>query len=184
MRKNFKYYFFYFTVFLIGASVSAGLFFAYRFSLFHELSESVGGSLSLHGYILFAADFLRPLLLVFLAAFTVYSCAVGIAASLYFGSLFGVLVIRYGTSGLNPFTHAAALIFLLAFAFCTTWLCTETAFCRAALRTAAPSPGELLRLRETSSLLTRFLTVCLITLAVCVALYFFLLYFPLPPLAV
>ena len=168
---------------MIGASLAASLRFAYGFNIVEGINDTAsavtGNSMSFQGYILFAAEFLKPLLLIFLSAFTIYSCAVGAVASLYTGARFGILLISYCSSGLNPFTHAAALIFLLSGAAMYTYLSTGSALYRNTLRAAAPSPSELLRAKNTLSLFYSFLSVAAITLAVSTALYFFVIYFPI-----
>ncbi len=183
LRKNIKYYFIYLLIFIIGASLAAALRFAYGFNIVESINETAsaasGDHTSLRGYILFTAEFLTPPLLIFLSAFTIYSCAVGAAASLYMGARFGILLISYCFSGLNPFTHAAALCFLLSAAAMYSYLSTGSALYRNTLRVAAPDPGELLRAKNTLSLFYSFLSVAAITIAAGTALYFFVLYFPI-----
>ncbi len=179
LRKNIKYYLIYLLIFLLSASLAAALRFAYGISLVREIPSPAGNGLSFRGYVLFTAEFLKPLLLMLLSAFTIYSCAIGAVASLCAGAQYGLLVIRYGTSGLNPFTHAAVLLFLLAAAAVFTCLSTECALCRNTLRTAAPDPVELLRAKNTQALFRTFLAAAAVTLSFSTALYFFLLYFPI-----
>ena len=183
MFGNIKYYLVYLLIFLFGASLAAGIRFTYDFSVVEEIGTQLlyegKEAHSLRGYVLFAAEFLKPLMLVFLSAFTIYACATGAVASLFTGAEFGILLIRSCTSKLNPFTHAAALIFLLSFAFLYTTLCTNAALYRNTIRTAAPSPRELLKIKDTTALFYLFICIAVITVAVSTALYFFVLYFPI-----
>ena len=183
LKKNIKYYLIYAVIFITAASLSAAVRFAYGFSVIKDvnelISETNGSELSFDGYILFTAEFIKPLLLVFLSAFTIYSCAVGAVTNVFIGARFGILIIRYCTSALNEFTHAAALIFFLAFASVFTFFSTQTALYRNTLRYTAPSPSELLKAKNTLPLFYSFLSVAAIVIAFTTALYFFLIYFPI-----
>ena len=179
MKNNFKYYLFYLVIFLIGASIAAGIKFAYNFSVLTELTSTVGAKLSIVKYASFTARFLTPAILTFLSSFTIYACAVGTCSSLYCGIKLGIMLITYCKSGLNPFTHAASLIFLIAFAFFYTYLSTSSALYRASLRYTAPDPREILRLKGTSALFKVFIYILLAIMAMSCALYFFIFYFPI-----
>ena len=119
-------------------------------------------------------------MILFISSFTLYACAVGITVSLLIGARLGIFAISYCTSGLNPFTHAAVLLFLLAFAAVCSYAGTVSALCRNALRYAAPDPSEILRAKGTVPVFFSFLSLSVITAAVCTAIYFFAVYFPLP----
>ncbi len=182
MRKNIKYYLIYCVIFIVGASSAAALYFAYEKELFTGIGKEImsyGSSLSLGGYLLFSARLLKPLLAVFLTAFTIYSCAVGAGACLYSGASFGAFLMKYCISGLNPFTHVAVLVFLLLQAAIYTVFSTRAALYRGGLTSVAPQPEEILKKKSTLSLFYLFLSVSAVTLALSFAVYLFVIYFPI-----
>lgn len=179
LKAQIKYYLIYALIFLFGASFASGLFFAYRMTLFTPLTENVTASLRLGDYASLAARLLGPLLLTFLSAFTIYACAVAATASLFVGMLCGQLFMMYCLSGLNPFTHLAVLVFLLAFGVVYTMLSTQTALYRSTLKTAAPDPTILLKAPRTRSLFHTFLSASLVIISFSCAVYFLAVYFPL-----
>ena len=180
MKKYLKYSLICLAVYLVGASVAAALKYAYGFELLPAPGNHASGRLSLRAWLMTEAEFLTPLVLLFISSFTLYACAVGMAVSLVIGIRLGVLAISYCTSGLNPFTHAAVLLFLLAFAAICSYAGTVSALYRNTLRYAAPDPTEIIRAKGTSPVFFSFLSLCVITAAVCTAIYFFAVYFPIP----
>lgn len=180
MKNKIKLILIYGAVLLLGASLAAGLFYAYGFPVSDNLSDDVGGALSFSDFLLLTCRFLKPLLLIFLSGFTIYACAVGGLCCFGLGLTMGQLVMRYGLSGLNPFTHAAGLVFYLAFSSLFALLSAEAALLRSTLKAVAPEPRELLRRPESASFLYSFLLAAGAATAFSAALYFFLYYFPLP----
>lgn len=180
MKKYLKYSLLCLAVFLVGASVAAALKFAYGFEAVPGINSTVSEQLSLREWLLLEAEFLTPLVILFISSFTLYACAVGIAVSLLIGARLGIFAISYCTSGLNPFTHAAVLLFLLAFAAVCSYAGTVSALYRNTLRYAAPDPSEILRAKGTSPVFFSFLSLFVITAAVGTAIYFFAVYFPIP----
>ena len=166
MKKYLKCSLLCLAVFLVGASVAAALKFAYGLEAVPGINSTVSEQLSFREWLLLEAEFLTPLVILFISSFTLYACAVGITVSLLIG--------------LNPFTHAAVLLFLLAFAAVCSYAGTVSALCRNALRYAAPDPSEILRAKGTAPVFFSFLSLSVITAAVCTAIYFFAVYFPLP----
>ncbi len=183
LKKSIKYYLVYAVIFLTAASLAAAIRFAYGFNVVKDIneliSEASGNKLSFGGFVIFSVEFIKPLILVFLSAFTIYSCAVGALTNLFIGARLGILMIRYCTSGLNPFTHAASLIFFLAFGAAFVFLSTQAAFYRNTLRYTAPSPSELIKAKNTLPLFSSFLSVAATLIAFTLALYFFVIYFPI-----
>lgn len=180
LKKYLKYSLLCLAVFLVGASVAAALKFAYGFEAIPGIERSVTERLSLRDWLVIAAEFLTPLVILLISSFTMYACAVGMAVSLIIGIRLGILAIAYCTSGLNPFTHAAVLLFLLAFAAICSYAGTVSALYRNTLRYAAPDPSEILRAKATSPVFFSFLSLFVITAAVSTAIYFFAVYFPIP----
>ena len=172
MKKYLKCSLLCLAVFLVGASVAAALKFAYGLEAVPGINSTVSEQLSFREWL--------PLVILFISSFTLYACAVGITVSLLIGARLGIFAISYCTSGLNPFTHAAVLLFLLAFAAVCSYAGTVSALCRNALRYAAPDPSEILRAKGTAPVFFSFLSLSVITAAVCTAIYFFAVYFPLP----
>ena len=164
---------------LFGASLSAGLFYAYGFPITEPLGHFVGDTLSLSDYITLSCVFLKPLIFIFLSGFTIYACTVGGISCFYVGLVMGQLVIRYCLSGLNPFTHAAGFAFFLGIGALYTLLSIDGALFRNSLRNAAPDPRDLVRSTPAVPFFRSFLSAAAITVAVTSALYFFLFYFPI-----
>ena len=172
MKKYLKCSLLCLAVFLVGASVAAALKFAYGLEAVPGINSTVSEQLSFREWLLLEAEFLTPLVILFISSFTLYACAVGITVSLLIGARLGIFAISYCTSGLNPF--------MLAFAAVCSYAGTVSALCRNALRYAAPDPSEILRAKGTAPVFFSFLSLSVITAAVCTAIYFFAVYFPLP----
>ena len=179
MKKQIKYYLFFALIFLFGAFFAAGLYFSYGIQPPAAFSVPVKQGLSFSEYVLLTARFLEAELLMFLSGFTIYACAVAVLFSLWYGVLCGHCVMAYCLSELNPFTHAAALLFLLAYGALFAVFATHTSLYRSTLLTVAPNPKEILRLPHTLVFFYSFLTVTAVTVATSAAFYVFLLYFPL-----
>ncbi len=178
LKKNIKYYLIYFLFFAGGASIAAGIRFAYNINAVSSISD-VADKLSLHCYIIHIAELIKPIIIAFLSSFTIYACAIGAASCIYSGARLGILMIEYCISDLSPFTHIAVLIFLLAFLSIFTYFSTQSAIYRSSLLTAAPSPSEILRLKNTKPFFLTFLSMAAILVSVGTAIYFFIVYFPL-----
>lgn len=179
MKAYIKYYLFYAAIFLIGASVSAGLFFAYRASLFPTDIFDASASFRFGEYMSLTATVLTPLTLVFLSAFTIYACAVSGVACLYVGAIFGRLTIRYCVSDHNVFTHAACLLILITFGAVFVIISKEASMCRTALRSVAPDPSQLMKAQCTISLFKTYMSSCITVIISCIAVYMLTLYFQL-----
>lgn len=180
MKRYLKYFLLCLAVYLVGASVAAAVKYAYGFETVTSICGSLSERLSFREWLLLESEFLTPLVILLVSSFTLYACAVGITVSLIIGARLGILTISYCTSRLNPFTHAAMLLFLLAFAGICSYAGTVSALYRNTLRYAAPDPSEILRAKGTVPMLLSFLSLCVITAATCTALYFFAVYFPIP----
>ena len=179
MKTKIKLWLFFGLLFLFGAFLSAGLTFAYDLTLIRDPADLAYTSLSFSDYVLLTCRFLRPLLLMFLSAFTLFACAVSGTACLLTGMALGELVMAYCLSPLTPFTHAAGLVFLLGYGALFTVLSSLTALYRSSLKSAAPDLKVVARDPKALSLLYSFLAVCAIAMTLSAALYFFLFYFPL-----
>ena len=179
LKVHIKYYLFFGLLYFFGASSAAGLHLAYRLPLPALLSVPKALTLSFTDYALFISAVLEPLTLTFLTAFTLYACPVGVFLCLCAGISFGDLAMRYGLSKLSPFTHAAALLFLIAFGVIVTLLATHTALCRSALKSVAPEPKTLLREKTTLTTFQTYLCLSALAIVSATALYFFLVYFPI-----
>ena len=179
MKTNIKLWLFFGFIFLFGASISAGLRFTYEFCLFRNTVFLSCGSLSFSDYVLICCQFLQPFLLMFLSAFTLFSCAVSGTACLVMGMMLGQITMGYCLSPLTPFTHAAVLVFLLGYGALFTVLSSLTAQYRSTLKNAAPDLKHIARDPKAISLLYNFLAICLIALILSAALYLFICYFPL-----
>lgn len=182
VKATFKYYLIFALIFLFGASFAAGLFFAYRLTILTPLGAPVTEGLHLSEFVLLAASMLRPMLLIFLAAFTIYACAVSAFSALTAGMLCGQFVMSYCLSSYSPFTHAAVLVIFLAFGVLFTVTATKSALYRATLRAVAPDPVALFRAERTRKLLRLFLSCAVTVAAFSLAAYFLCVYFPLSSL--
>ncbi len=183
MRKNYKYYLIYLLIFLISASLSAAVRFAYGIDIIKGYNYAVtalsDGKMSFLGCVLFTAELLQPILCLFLSAFTIYACAVGVGVTLFGGIRFGILTMSYCLSELNPFTHAVSLVLLLLEAGLLVYFSTSAAIYRSTLISTAPEPARIIRKSETLPFFYSFLAVSAVTLTLSAALYFFIIYFPL-----
>lgn len=178
MRKNIKLYLIYFLFFICGASIAAGIRFAYGINVVESITESAE-NLSFHCYIIHITKLIEPIIIAFLATFTIYACAVGAVSCIYLGAKLGILTIEYCLSELHPFTHIAVLVFLLSFMCIFTYFSAQSAIYRSTLLTAAPSPCEILRLKNTKPMFITFLQMSAILVSVGTAVFFFVVYFPL-----
>lgn len=177
MKANIKYYLFYAGIFLIGASISAGLFFAYGAELFPCDKMTVSGNFSFYELIGLASAILKPLTLLFLSAYTLYACAVGGLTTLYIGALFGRLTIRYCMSEHVPFTHAAMLIITVFVGAVFVILSKEATVLRGNMRTVSPDPEKLIKNPACVSMFKTYLSTALTAIAASVGAYLLLLYF-------
>lgn len=179
LKAKVKYYLMFALIFLFGASFAAGLFFSYRLTILTPLAAPASEGLSFDGYALMAAAMLRPLILLALAAFTIYACAVCALSTLTAGMLSGQFLMSYCLSAHSPFTHAAVLLIALAFGTVYTILSTQTALYRSTLRAVAPDPVALIKKDNTRALLRLLLLGAAVLIAFSLAAYFLAVFFPL-----
>ena len=179
MKANIKYYLFYAGIFLIGASISAGLFFAYGAELFPCDEMSLNGNFSFSELIGLASATLKPLTVLFLSAYTLYACAVGGITTLYIGAVFGRLTIRYCMSEHVPFTHGAVLIITLFIGAVFIIMSKEATILRGAMRTVSPDPEKLVKESACVNMFKTYLSCALTAVAVSIGAYLLLLYFKL-----
>jgi len=179
VKTKIKLWLFFGFLYLFGAFFSAGLTFSYDVSLLFDPADLAYLSLSFSDYVLLTCRFLKPLLVMFLSAFTLFSSAVSGTACLFVGFLVGEVVMRYCLSPLTPFTHAAALVFLFGYGALFTVFSSLAALYRSTLKSMAPDPKLVLRDPKALSLLYNLLSVCAIAMTLSAALYFFFFYFPL-----
>ncbi len=177
MKAYIKYYLFYAGIFLIGASISAGLFFAYGAELFPCEAFDISDKFSFSELIGLASAVLKPLTLIFLAAFTLYACAVGGAVCLYVGAIFGRLTISYCMSEHIVFTHGASLILTVFFGAVFIIMAKEATLLRGAMRYAAPEPSAIVKSPSTISMFKTYLSCAGASMAVAVGTYMLILYF-------
>ena len=179
MKVNLKLYAFYSTAFLIGASISAGVFFAYRAELFPCEAVKVSEGFSLLSMIGVAAALLKPLFLIFLSAFTLYSCAISSLACIYIGSLFGRITMAYCLSGHTPFTHCASLMLTVFLGVSFVIVSKEASLCRGAMTVTAPRPAALIKSSSFKEMIRVFVSSAVSVTAISVGGYLMLLYFRL-----
>ena len=179
MNTKIKLWLYFGFLYLFAAFLSAGLLFGYDIELCGPLAASAKEGLSFSCFAGITYRFLRPLILIGIAAFTLFSCAVSSLSCLYCGVVMGQLTMSYCLSELNPFTHGAGLVFLLGYGALFVVLSTLSAMNRTALKTAAPDPKLLIRDAKTVTYFYSLLAICLIGVFLSGALYFFLYYFPL-----
>ncbi len=177
MKANVKYYLFYAGIFLIGASISAGLFFAYGAELFPCNNMDISGKFSFSELVGLASAILKPLTLLFLSAFTLYACAVGGITTLYVGAIFGRLTIRYCMSEHVAFTHGAVLIITLFVGAIFVILSKEATVLRGAMRNVSPDPEKLIKNPACVNMFKTYLSTVLTAVAVSVGAYLLLFYF-------
>lgn len=177
MKANLKYYLFYAGIFLIGASISAGLFFAYGAELFPCERMSVSEKFSFSELIGLASATLKPMTLLFLSSYTLYACAISGITTLYVGAIFGRLTIRYCMSEHVAFTHCAALIITLFIGAVFVILSKEATVLRGAMRTVSPDPEKLIKNPSCISMFKTYLSTALTSTAVSLGTYLLLLYF-------
>lgn len=179
MKAYIKYYLFYAAIFLIGASISAGLFFAYGAKLFPCEAFDISEEFSFSDAIGLASVVLKPLTLVFLAAFTLYACAIGGAVCLYVGAIFGRLTMCYCISEHIAFTHAASLLLTVFFGAVFVIMAKEATLLRGAMRYAAPDPSSIIKARSSISMFKTYLSCAGASMAVAMGTYMLILYFRL-----
>ncbi|MBQ7780117.1 MAG: hypothetical protein IJ404_06445 [Clostridia bacterium] len=177
MKANLKYYLFYAGIFLIGASISAGLYFAYGAELFPCKLTDVSEKFSFSELVGLASAVLKPLTYLFLSAYTLYACAVSGITTLYVGAIFGRLTIRYCMSEHVAFTHGAVLIITLFIGTVFVILAKEATVLRGAMRTVSPDPQKLVKNPACISMFKTYLSTALTAIAVSVGTYLLLLYF-------
>ena len=177
MKANIKYYLFYAGIFLIGASVSAGLFFAYGAELFPCDRMNISGKFSFYELVGLASAILEPLTVLLLSAYTLYACAVSGITTLYVGAIFGRLTIRYCMSEHVPFTHAAVLIITLFIGAIFVILSKEATVLRGGMRTVSPDPEKLIKNPACVNMFKTYLSTAITAAAVSVGVYLLLLYF-------
>ena len=177
MKANVKYYLFYAGIFLIGASISAGLFFAYEAELFPCKQMSVSEKFSFSELVGLASAILKPLTLLFLSAYTLYACAVSSITTLYVGAIFGRMTIRYCMSEHVAFTHGAALIITLFVGAVFVIISKEATLLRGAMRTVSPDPQKMVKNPSCVNMFKTYLSTALTSIAVSVGTYLLLLYF-------
>ena len=179
MKSRIKLWLYFGFLYLFAAFLSAGLIFAYDVTLCAPFDVSMARGLSFRDFAALTYRFLRPLLLIGLGSFTLFSCGISSLSCLYCGVLMGQLTMSYCLAGLNPFTHAAALVFLLGNGVLFVVLSVQSALHRNRLKAVVPDPKALIRDKKTIAFLYSLLSVCLIGIFLAGALYFFLCYFPL-----
>lgn len=179
MKAYYKIYLIYTVIFLIGASLSAGIFFAYGASVFPTNAFDVGTGFSLIKYASVSSQIITPAILVFLCGFTVYSCFISSFACLYVGAILGRTAIKYCLSEHIYFTHGAILLVLLIIAASYVFVSKEATIIRSSLASIAPEPVNILRLGKTSTYFKSFTSVIATLIAVCFALYLLFIYFPI-----
>ena len=177
MKANLKYCLFYAGIFLIGASISSGLFFAYGAELFPCEQMNVSGKFSFSELVGLASAILKPLTFLFLSAYTVYACAVGGITTLYAGAICGRLTIRYCMSDHVAFTHGAVLIITLFIGAVFVILSKEATVLRGEMRTVSPDTEKLVKNPACVNMLKTYLSTALTAIAVSVGAYLLLLYF-------
>ena len=177
MKANVKYYLFYAGIFLIGASISAGLFFAYGAELFPCEGMNVSGKFSFSELNGLASSLIMPLTALFLSAFTLYACAVGGITTLYIGAIFGRLTIRYCLSEHVAFTHGAALIITQFVGAIFIILSKEATVLRGAMKTVSPEPEKLIKNPACVNAFKTYLSTALTAIAASVGAYLLLIYF-------
>ena len=166
--------------YLFGAFLAAGLYYAYRLTPFSALGENPGASLSLSDYVLLTCRFLRPLCLIFLMGFTLFSCAVSAVLTVEIGAVMGRFVMGYCLSPLNPFTHPASLVLLMGFGMVFVAISSHAALYRSTLRAVAPDLRLVARDKRAQALFYNYLCASAIVMALAAALYFLIYYFPTP----
>lgn len=179
MKAYIKLYLLYAAIFLIGASLSAGLYFAYGIRVFPTRALEIGTGFSILGMTDVAALLLTPLAFMLFGAFTLYSCFICSLSCLYTGAVTGRLAIRYCLSDHTPFTHGAVLIFLLIIGTLFVTVSKEASLCRNYMRYTAPNPADLIKTDAASSLIKSFTEAALILAVTSAAIYTLLFYFPL-----
>ena len=177
MKAYFKFYLFYAAIFLIGASISAGLYFAYDLRIFPTDIFDVNGAFSFDDIISAASFLLKPLTVLFLSGFTLYACAVSGTICLYVGAVYGRFAIRYCLSSHSVFTHGASLILLIAVGTSFVIMSKEASVCRSYMKSTAPDPAIIIKAKSSISFLSSYLTACIALIATAIGTYMLTLYF-------
>lgn len=178
MKAYLKFYLFYLCVFLISASISAGLYFAYEVSVFPTSVVRPDRVFNIISYAKLCSFFIVPAVIMFLCAFTVYSCAVSTFCCLYVGSVLGRTSIMYALSEHSFFTHAAILIFFVTFAAVFIILSKEATLIRAQMKCVAPEPSVIIKTPSTLNLFKTLSSSIIALSAASLSLYMLLIYFP------
>ena len=179
MKANIKFYLFYAVIFLIGASLSAGVFFAYGASIFPTDVFAVGAKFDFGKLVLAIAFLIKPLTLIFLSAFTIYACAASAFSCLYIGAIFGRFAISYCLSQHNFFTHGASLIILLSAGAIFLTISKEASVLRASMKSVAPDPAAIIKLPSSVKFLNMYLSLCICSILISSSAYMLSLYFRL-----
>lgn len=179
MKANIKFYLFYAAIFLIGASLSAGVFFAYGASVFPTDVFTVGAKFDFAKLVLVVAFLLKPLTLTFLSAFTIYACSVSAFSCLYIGTVFGRFTIAYCLSQHNYFTHGASLVILLSVGAVFLTISKEASLLRTSMKSVAPDPTVIVKLPSSSKFLNTYLSLCVCSILISSSAYMLSLYFRL-----
>ena len=177
MKANIKYYLFYAGIFLIGASVSAGLYFAYGAKLFPCDDMIVSEKFSFSELVGLASAVLKPLTILLLSAYTVYACAVGGITTLYIGAIFGRITIRYCMSEHVPFTHGASLLITLFFGAVFVIMSKEATLLRGKMKAVSPDPEIIIKDKDCIGVFKTYLSCAIASVATSVGAYLLLLYF-------
>lgn len=179
MKAYYKIYFLYTVIFLIGASLSAGIFFAYGASVFPTLAFNVGTKISVSGFASVASGLLIPLVMIFLCGFTIYSCFISSFMCLYTGAILGRTAMRYCLSEHTSFTHGAILLIFCILASSYIIISKEATVCRSSLTSATPEPLKILRSNNVKDYFKSFVSAIIALIASSFALYLLLIYFPI-----
>lgn len=179
MKAYYKIYLLYTVIFLIGASLSAGIFFAYGSSVFPTNAFDVGTGFSLIKFASVSSQIILPAILVFLCGFTVYSCFIGSFVCLYVGAILGRTAMKYCLSEHIFYTHGAILLVFLIIAASYVIISKEATVVRSSLTSIAPEPLNILRSGKTATYFKSFTSVIAALIAVSFALYLLFIYFPI-----
>ncbi len=163
----------------MGASISAGVYFAYGAEIFPCDALKVSDGFDFSSLLDVTAAILKPLALVFLSAFTLYSCAVSTAACLYIGTICGRLTMAYCLSDHIAFTHGAALMLTVFLGTVFIIISKEASLCRGDMKVTAPDPETLIKTSRCKETFRTFISCSAASMAVSVGAYLMLLYFRL-----
>lgn len=179
MKAYYKIYLLYTVIFLIGASLSAGIYFAYGASVFPTDAFEIGTGFNVMAFASVSSSLLSPVFLIFLCGFTVYSCFISSFICLQTGAILGRIAIKYCLSEHIFFTHGAILLILCIIASAYVIISKEASVCRSSLKSTAPDPSAILRSSFTSSYFKNFSSVIIAVITASFAFYLLLIYFPI-----